>query len=244
MPRIAQLSDRSSDSTSGLYNSEVHLWKCSVDLNCLTYVVVKNRWILDTIYCIRKLIREISLNLKSWKQMFRICEHLDKEFHKVRKNQVQRPQRHLTEATVPCSWVWIAGWQWTWKAGWVFKEFLVLYVILPPRPGLLLSSQLAMGVTGWLHRGLLNLQLVLTVPFQINWSDGLSEHILSEKISSDLRTVIYETCFKIQPIWYKTTKICYFGFSWTFQYSFYSLISFSDLFSRALRLQNFSWILI
>lgn len=177
--------------------------------------------------------------------MFRICEHLGtKNSTRWGKNQVQRPQRHLTEATVPCSWSlnsWLAVDLESWmglKSSWCSMSFY------HPGPGLLLSSQLAMGGHRLVYRGLLNLQLVLTVPFQINWSDGLSEHILSEKISSDLRTVIYRPVLKIQPIWRQTTCNLLFWFSWTFQYSFYSLISFSDLFSRALRLQNpFLWIL-
>ena len=124
------------------------------------------------------------------------------------------------------------------------KSFWCSVSFCRPGPGLLLSSQLAVGGYRLVYRGLLNLHLVLLVPFQINWSDGLSEHILCEKISSDLRTAIYRPVLKMQPIWRQTTCNLLFWFSWTFQYSFYSLISFSGLFSRVLRLQNpLLWIL-
>lgn len=169
----------------------------------------------------------------------------DKEFtRRSGKHQVQRPQRHLTEATTPCSWSLnsrLAADLGSWMG---LKSSRCSVSFRRSGPGLLLSSQLAVGGHRLVHRGLLNLQLVLTAPFQINWSDGLSEHILCEKISSDLRTVIYRPVLKIQPVWRQTTCNLLFWFSWMFQYSFYSLISFSDLFSRVLRLQNpFLWIL-
>lgn len=149
--------------------------------------------------------------------MFRICEHLGQRIPQGEgRTKFRVPQRHLTEATALCSWSlnsWLAV---TWKKLDGFKEFLCSMSFYHPGPGLLLSSQLAMGGHRLVYRGLLNLQLVLTVPFQINWSDGLSEHILSEKISSDLRTVIYRPVLKIQPIWRQTTCNLLFWFSWTF----------------------------